>query len=116
MKTTEKIVQTIVRKAQADLENQLELFRKNENPWAEVISAKVLTCKEELCSDILFMFFKAGCALLTHMNTKQRSANQYAEPLLMCVNHYFSPNFTGVIGLFYNKKYSKYQIHKSKSL
>jgi hypothetical protein len=45
--TIERTVPAIVRTHQDDLESQLELFRKNANPCADVVSANVLNLREE---------------------------------------------------------------------
>ena len=63
MKTIDRTMPVTVRKAQADLANQLELLRKKVNPWAEVISAKVFTCREESLSATFFMSKDKLCTL-----------------------------------------------------
>ena len=45
VKKMEKKQPSRMRLSQAALESQQELAMKNANPWAEVISAKVVTCK-----------------------------------------------------------------------
>jgi hypothetical protein len=55
VKTIERIAPTNVRIIQRDFDNQLELFRKNANPWADVVSAKVDNFREGALLDNVFM-------------------------------------------------------------
>jgi hypothetical protein len=60
VKTMERTVPAMVRMHQADLENQLELFRKKAKPWADVVSAKAVTLRDEFFSAKIFFIFATG--------------------------------------------------------